>query len=106
MVKIAVLEGRYGEVRVDNPVGLGGSALAPLAALKTGDAVQGQPLERSLLLLQDTPGVEVKSTLRPGASTGTTDLLVGLQKAPWSPARWTWTTTATASSASTAWAAP
>lgn len=82
VVKIAVLEGRYGEVRVDNPVGLGGSALAPLAALKAGDAVQGHPLERSLLLLQDTPGVEVKSTLRPGASTGTTDLLVGLQKSP------------------------
>ncbi|MDW3712502.1 MULTISPECIES: ShlB/FhaC/HecB family hemolysin secretion/activation protein [unclassified Pseudomonas] len=82
VVKIAVLEGRYGEIKVDNPVGLGGSALAPLAALKAGDAVQGQPLERSLLLLQDTPGVEVKSTLRPGASTGTTDLLVGLQKSP------------------------
>lgn len=82
VVKIAVLEGRYGEIKVDNPVGLGGSALAPLSALKAGDAVQGQPLERSLLLLQDTPGVEVKSTLRPGASTGTTDLLVGLQKSP------------------------
>lgn len=82
VVKIAVLEGRYGEIKVDNPVGLGGSALAPLSALKAGDAVQGQPLERSLLLLQDTPGVEVKSTLRPGASTGTTDLLVGLQQAP------------------------
>lgn len=82
VVKIAVLEGRYGEIKVDNPVGLGGSALAPLSSLKAGDAVQGQPLERSLLLLQDTPGVEVKSTLRPGASTGTTDLLVGLQQAP------------------------
>lgn len=82
VVKIAVLEGRYGEIKVDNPLGLGGSALAPLSALKAGDAVQGQPLERSLLLLQDTPGVEVKSTLRPGASTGTTDLLVGLQQAP------------------------
>lgn len=82
VVKFAVLEGRYGEIKVDNPVGLGGSALAPLSALKAGDAVQGQPLERSLLLLQDTPGVEVKSTLRPGARTGTTDLLVGLQQAP------------------------
>ncbi|KIV72839.1 Hemolysin activation/secretion protein [Pseudomonas sp. FeS53a] len=82
VVKIAVLEGRYGEIKVDNPMGLGGSALAPLSALKAGDAVQGQPLERSLLLLQDTPGVEVKSTLRPGARTGTTDLLVGLQQAP------------------------
>ncbi|MFV9653965.1 ShlB/FhaC/HecB family hemolysin secretion/activation protein [Pseudomonas sp. NY15366] len=82
VVKIAVLEGRYGEVRVDNTLGLGGSALAPLSTLKSGDAVRGQSLERSLLLLRDTPGVEVKSTLRPGASTGTTDLLVDLHRAP------------------------
>ncbi|WP_277373337.1 ShlB/FhaC/HecB family hemolysin secretion/activation protein [Pseudomonas sp. AA-38] len=82
VVKISVLEGRYGEIHVDNTLGLGGSALAPLSALQRGDAVQSQPLERSLLLLRDTPGVEVKSTLRPGASTGTTDLLVDLQRAP------------------------
>ncbi|WAJ37566.1 ShlB/FhaC/HecB family hemolysin secretion/activation protein [Pseudomonas sp. GOM7] len=82
VVKISVLEGRYGEIHVDNTLGLGGSALAPLSALQRGDAVQSQPLERSLLLLSDTPGVEVKSTLRPGASTGTTDLLVDLQRAP------------------------
>ncbi len=44
--------------------------------------MQGKPLERSLLLLQDTPGIEVKSTLRPGASTGTADLLVDVHSAP------------------------
>lgn len=82
LVKIAVLEGRYGKIQIDNPLGLGGNALTPLSSLKAGDAVQGQPLERSLLLLQDTPGVEVKSTLRPGTSTGTTDLLVGLEQTP------------------------
>lgn len=76
VVKIAVLEGRYGEIRVDGKARLGGSALAPLAALKPGEAVRAGPLERSLLLLQETPGVAVKSTLRPGADTGTTDLLV------------------------------
>lgn len=82
MVKIAVLEGRYGQVQVNDQAGLRGSALAPLTALHSGDAVQGKPLERSLLLLQDTPGIEVKSTLRPGSSTGTTDLLVDVQRAP------------------------
>ncbi|MDU9409077.1 ShlB/FhaC/HecB family hemolysin secretion/activation protein [Pseudomonas sp. zfem001] len=82
MVKIAVLEGRYGEIQVKDQATLRGSALAPLAALQAGDAVQGKSLERSLLLLQDTPGVEVKSTLRPGTSTGTTDLLVDVQRAP------------------------
>lgn len=82
MLKIAVLEGRYGEIQVKDQATLRGSALAPLAALQAGDAVQGKSLERSLLLLQDTPGVEVKSTLRPGTSTGTTDLLVDVQRAP------------------------
>lgn len=81
MVTIAVLEGRYGQVQVNDQAGLRGSALAPLATLR-GDAVQGKPLERSLLLLQDTPGIEVKSTLRPGASTGTADLLVDVHSAP------------------------
>lgn len=82
MVRIAVLEGRYGQVQINDKAGLGGSALAPLAALQAGDAVQARPLERSLLLLQDTPGVEVKSTLRPGTSTGSTDLLVNIERAP------------------------
>lgn len=82
IVKIAVLEGRYGQVQINDQAGLRGSAIAPLEALQPGDAVQGKTLERSLLLLQDTPGVEVKSTLRPGTSTGTTDLLVDVQRAP------------------------
>jgi hemolysin activation/secretion protein len=82
MVKIAVLEGRYGQVQINDQAGLRGGALAPLTTLQSGDAVQGQSLERSLLLLQDLPGIEVKSTLRPGASTGTTDLLVDVQRAP------------------------
>ena len=82
MVTIAVLEGRYGQVQVNDQAGLRGSALAPLATLQGGDAVHGKPLERSLLLLQDTPGIEVKSTLRPGASTGTADLLVDVHSAP------------------------
>lgn len=81
-VKIAVLEGRFGQVQVNDQAGLRGSALAPLATLQAGDAVQAKPLERSLLLLQDTPGIEVKSTLRPGTSTGTADLLVDVQSAP------------------------
>lgn len=82
MVTIAVLEGRYGQVQVNDQAGLRGSALAPLATLQGGGAVHGKPLERSLLLLQDTPGIEVKSTLRPGASTGTADLLVDVHSAP------------------------
>lgn len=82
VVQIAVLEGRYGQVEVNNTSRVGGAALAPLDTLKAGDAVRSAPLERSLLLLSDTPGVEVKSTLKPGTSVGATDLLVDVQPGP------------------------
>ncbi|SDU16046.1 ShlB/FhaC/HecB family hemolysin secretion/activation protein [Geopseudomonas guangdongensis] len=82
VVQIAVMEGRYGEVGLNNQSRVSGAALAPLAALKPGDAVRSAALERSLLLLADTPGVEVKSTLKPGASVGATDLLVDVQPGP------------------------
>lgn len=80
ILQIAVLEGRYGQVQVEDQAGLRGSALNALNSLQTGETVRAAELERSLLLLSDTPGVEVKSTLRPGTSTGTTDLLVNIER--------------------------
>lgn len=82
MVRIAVMEGRYGEIVLNNTSRVSGAALTSLAALKVGNAVRSAELERSLLLLSDTPGVEVKSTLKPGASIGATDLLVDIQPGP------------------------
>lgn len=82
VVEIAVLEGHYGEVLVQNNSRTRSSALAPLEAIKSGDAVRAGPLESTLLLLNDTPGVEIKSTLQPGASVGATDLLVEVQPGP------------------------
>ncbi len=82
VVRIAVMEGRFGEVGVNNTSRVSDVALTPLAALKRGDAVRSAELERSLLLLSDTPGVEVKSTLKPGASVGATDLLVDVTPGP------------------------
>ena len=75
-VEIAILEGRLDKVEVSNPAGLADSALAPLAVLPTGQPLHGDSLQQSLLTLADLPGVEVKSTLKPGASIGTSDLLV------------------------------
>ena len=82
VVQIAVMEGRFGEVGLNNTSRVADAALTPLAALKRGDAVRSAELERSLLLLSDTPGVEVKSTLKPGASVGATDLLVDVTPGP------------------------
>lgn len=82
VVRIAVMEGRFGEVGLNNTSRVSDTALTPLTALKSGDAVRSAELERSLLLLSDTPGVEVKSTLKPGASVGATDLLVDVTPGP------------------------
>ena len=79
IVDVAVLEGRLGALHIDNQSPLTDSQVAAyLARLKEGEAIAGDALERELLLLSDLPGVEVASTLRPGASVGTTDLDVRL----------------------------
>lgn len=78
-VMIAVIEGRYGKIGLNNGTNLSnGVAHGVLRGLDGGDVVAGAPLERRLLLLSDLPGVRVKSTLAPGAAVGTSDLIVDL----------------------------
>jgi hemolysin activation/secretion protein len=76
-VTIAVIEGRYGQVRLRNQTNLSDNlANGLLAGINSGDLVESAPLESRLLLLSDLPGVAVKSTLVPGASAGASDLIV------------------------------
>jgi hemolysin activation/secretion protein len=76
-VTITVIEGRYGEIRLQNESRLAdGVARRRLAGLESGDIVASAPLERRLLLLSDIPGVAIRSTLVPGGTVGTSDLLV------------------------------
>jgi hemolysin activation/secretion protein len=76
-VTIAVSEGRLGSVQLRNQSTLSDPvAQAALAGLKPGDVVASGPIESRLLLLSDLPGVTTRSTLVPGASAGTSDLLV------------------------------
>lgn len=76
-VTIAVLEGRYGAIRLDNHSHLSDSvARRTLGGLDSGDIVATAPLERRLLLLSDIPGIALKSTLAPGSAVGTSDLIV------------------------------
>ena len=78
-VTIRVLEGTYGNVTLRNEANLRSSIPASaLEGLDSGDPIQIAPLETSLLLLSDIPGVDVKSTLVPGASPGTSDLVVNV----------------------------
>jgi hemolysin activation/secretion protein len=83
LLTIAVLEGRLGKVEMHNRSLLGdATAQRQLSELQPGAAVQAEPLERTLLLLNDLPGVEVRSTLKPGASVGLTDLDISLGAGP------------------------
>lgn len=82
-VTIAVIEGHYGKVTLNNQTNLSdGLANDLLGGLNEGDLVQSDPLENRLLLLSDLPGVNVKSTLVPGASVGASDLIVDLTPGP------------------------
>jgi len=76
-VTIAVIEGRYGNITLRNQTNLSDAhANNLLRGLNSGDIIAIAPLEERLLLLSDTPGVIVKSTLVPGAAVGTSDLIV------------------------------
>ena len=78
-VTIAVIEGRYGKISLDNRTNVSdGTINGVLAGLNSGDPVLTAPLERRLLIISDIPGVAVKSTLAPGSEVGTSDLTVGV----------------------------
>lgn len=82
-VTFAVLEARYGSVTLNNTSSTSSRPLAAtLAPLASGEPVSEDPLDRTLLLMSDIPGVLVNSTLRPGTSTGTSDLEVDATSAP------------------------
>nr|WP_057926344.1 ShlB/FhaC/HecB family hemolysin secretion/activation protein [Burkholderia ambifaria] len=77
VVRIAVVEGRYGQIELHNRTRVLDRALRqPLTSLQPGEIAHGGRLERSLTLLNEMPGVDAKGTLRPGAEPGTTDLVI------------------------------
>ena len=83
VVRIAVIEARYGAVSLKNESAVGNYPLnATLSPLQSGQPVSDYTLQRSLLLLSDIPGAIVNSVMRPGTAEGTSDLLVDVTSAP------------------------
>ncbi len=83
VVRIAVIEARYGAVSLKNESAVGNYPLnATLSPLQSGQPVSDCTLQRSLLLLSDIPGAIVNSVMRPGTAEGTSDLLVDVTSAP------------------------
>lgn len=77
VVKMIVLEGRYGQVILQNESQVSTDSLSYfLADLHSGSAILAAPLESRLLLMSDLPGVVVNSSLVPGRTLGTSDLIV------------------------------
>jgi hemolysin activation/secretion protein len=77
VVTIAVLEGHYGQIALNNTSNLDSQVPNNLLnGLNPGDVIAVEPLEDRLLRLSDVPGVQVRSTLVPGASVGLSDLIV------------------------------
>jgi hemolysin activation/secretion protein len=79
IVTIAVIDGQYGKVTLNNQTNVSNDlANSLLGGLNSGDPVTSAPLENRLLLLSDLPGVKVSSTLVPGTTLGSSDLIVDL----------------------------
>jgi len=69
VAEIAVIEGRFGKVELDNKSRVRDSVARGYLDAFPGTVVTEPPLERKLLLLNDLPGVgEARATLKPGRS--------------------------------------
>ena len=80
-VSIAVLEGRIGEIKIDNQSRMADSVTGlNVKELKANDLVHINSLERQVLLLNDLPGINAKSLLSPGQQIVTTDLTLAMEK--------------------------
>lgn len=83
VVRIEVLEARYGKVQLDNRSQVSDALLAAtLQPLQSADLIGQGAMERTLLLLSDISGAQVSAVLKPGEAAGTSDLLVGAAPGP------------------------
>jgi len=83
VVEIAVIEGRFGKLELNNKSRLRDSVAHGYIDRFSGRIVTQPALERRLLLLNDLPGVgEARATLRPGSEVGESDVVVDLAAAP------------------------
>lgn len=81
VLQIAVLEGRYGVISAAGTDKLAAGAQPFLNhGLKRGDLIQNTALERSLLILDDQPGMKINPVIKPGAAQGEADLTVNVER--------------------------
>ena len=76
-VDITVVPGQYGQIRIEGNAHLQDAFLHGIFhAARTGGIIMRAPLERALLIADEIPGLQVRSTLAPGKTAGTADLTI------------------------------
>ena len=84
VVTLQVLEASYGKVVLDNQSNLRSMLLNSTASpLKSGELIAGDRLNRTLLILNDIPGVNVNAEIKQGEAAGTSDLIINAKDAKW-----------------------
>lgn len=77
IVAFTVVPGRYGAISVKGGAHVNDAFLRSLfRTAQSGGIIRRAPLERALLSAGDFPGLSVKTTLTPGKTQGTADLLI------------------------------
>lgn len=80
VVTIAVVEGRIAAQQLKNNSRLSDQRAGAYLDRSGDGAIRSESIDRGLLILNDTPGVSnARATLQPGASVGTSDLVVQLE---------------------------
>ena len=84
-VQIGIIEGRVGEVELDRKPGVrfAESLLVGILRdhLRQGEVITETGLERPLLIINDLPGAQVTSEIRPSKTMGAADLRVNVDQA-------------------------
>lgn len=82
-VEIAVIEGRYGRIRIENASRVPDNMIRDWLGINTGEPVVVSTIERNLLLIEDLPGVHVvSSSFTPGARVGETEYILAVESEP------------------------
>lgn len=74
VVILEIVEPRYDQVRFDNQSRLKASQAERTLGLKSGDYIKDSSLQRGMLLLNRTPGIQVQGSIIPGATPNTSSL--------------------------------
>ncbi|HEY0563459.1 MAG TPA: ShlB/FhaC/HecB family hemolysin secretion/activation protein [Methylophilus sp.] len=79
-ITIEVVEGRYGDIKVNGTDKQSAGAQKFMDVLKSGDVIESKKLERATLILDDQPGYSVTPVITPSEKIGAGDLDVSVTR--------------------------